>query len=118
MPFFEFNQNNSGGGFDFDEDAGITHIVIIEADSAEEANSKAESIGLYFDGEGDCSCCGDRWYEAYGSGDAVPSYYGEPVQDVVWTGLNHKWIKGGPEVYVHFKDGLRQAYGLPDKQLN
>lgn len=121
MPFYEFDQNNSGGSFDFDEDAGITRIVIIEADDAEEANYKARRIGLYFGGSGDCPCCGDRWYEQWGGdkGDDVPSSFGTPVQDVEWgVGLNYKWIKDGPEVYVHFKDGLRQAYGLPDKQLS
>lgn len=118
MPFYEFNQNNSGGRFDFDEDAGITHIVIVEADSEGEAIERAEEIGLYFDGEGDCPCCGDRWSHPWRAED-VPSSYGTPVQDIEWgVGLNYKWIKDGPEVYVHFKDGLRQAYGLPDKQLS
>lgn len=120
MPFFEYVQNNSGGGFDFDEDAGISHIVIIEADDAEEANYKAERIGLYFDGRGDCPTCGDRWYPAsYGDAEDVPSHYGTPIQDIEWgNGLHWKWIKGGPEVYVHFKDGHRQAYGLPEKELS
>ncbi|MFE4367966.1 MULTISPECIES: DUF7296 family protein [unclassified Streptomyces] len=60
MPFYEFHQNNSGGGFDYDEDNGISVYVIIEAGSADVANARAEKIGLYFDGEGDCPCCGDR----------------------------------------------------------
>jgi hypothetical protein len=120
MPFYEYRQNNSGGGFDFDADAGISVNVIIEADSAEAANRKAEDIGLYFDGEGDCSCCGYRWYEQwYGeSGDAVPSVYGTPIQDVKFgKGVNFKWIKDGPEAYVHFANGNIQGYGLPQKQL-
>lgn len=29
--FWHFSQNNSGGAFDFDHLAGITHHVIIEA---------------------------------------------------------------------------------------
>lgn len=118
MPFFDFRQNNTGGSFDHDADAGISVVVIIEAENAEAANDKAEEIGLYFDGYGDCSCCGDRWYAAYGEGDKVPSLYGDPVQDIDFEGgLNYKWIADGPEAYVHFADGKVQAYGLPKKQL-
>lgn len=122
MPFFDFRQNNSGGVFDINEDDGISVVVIIEADTAEEANRKAVDIGLYFDGvyKGyDCDCCGDRWYEQSGEGDMVPSVYGEPVQDYRFeTGYSIKWNKSGPEAYVHFADGLVQAYGLPKKELS
>lgn len=121
MPFFEFRQNNSGGGFNIDESAGISVIVIVEADNANQANSKAEDIGLYFDGYGDCSCCGNRWYSQWhdAEGHKVPSHYGEPIQDVDFgTGYNFKWNKTGPEAYVHFADGTIQGYGLPkEKEL-
>lgn len=59
---YRFDQNNSGGSFRENED--ICNIVVIEAHSAEEANTIAKNIGIYFDGikEGlDCPCCGDRW---------------------------------------------------------
>lgn len=102
MAFFTFDQNNSGGGFDYDESAGISHVVIIEADSAEDANERAESIGLYFDGAGDCPCCGDRWYEVYGPGDEVPSVYGTPLEK--YKPL-YKWIRSGYEVFTHYADG-------------
>lgn len=62
--FYLFSQNNSGGSFDVDEK--VCHTVVIEAESADEANSLAKDIGVYFDGcyQGiDCDCCGDRWYE-------------------------------------------------------
>ena len=62
--FYTYSQNNSGGSFDIDAENGLAHYVIIEADSMEEANEKATSIGIYFDGveDGmDCECCGDRW---------------------------------------------------------
>ena len=61
--FYEFSQNNSGGGFDTDDK--LCHRLFIEADSNEEAISKAENLGCYWNGvdEGmDCECCGDRWY--------------------------------------------------------
>ena len=60
MAFFTFRQNNSGGFFDG------TEYVIIEADSADEANMIAMDHDIYFDGchKGlDCPCCGDRWSE-------------------------------------------------------
>ena len=63
MKFYLYDQNNSGGSFIVDED--VTHRLLIEADSVEEANQKAVELGVYFDGcdEGmDCPCCGDRWY--------------------------------------------------------
>lgn len=74
--FFHYHQNNSGGSF------GPPAInVIVEAESKEQADSKAEEIGLYFDGCNnriDCPCCGDRWYRAY-DGDRTPQMYGESV---------------------------------------
>lgn len=58
--WFNFRQNNSGGIF---RDPAIN--VWVEARDAEEANKRAASIGLYFDGDGDCSCCGNRWHEQW-----------------------------------------------------
>lgn len=57
--WFRFSQNNTGGFF-----TGPATEVFIEAHTAEDANRRAEEFGLYFDGEGDCTCCGCRWYEA------------------------------------------------------
>lgn len=65
LKWFEYRQNNSGGAFHVDADAGIGHYVWVQALNADEANRRAEQIGLYFDGEGDCSCCGDRWSDAW-----------------------------------------------------
>ena len=63
MPFYEFDQNNTGGSFTVDEN--LCQRLYIEADTAEEANKKAKKLGVYFNGceDGmDCECCGDRWY--------------------------------------------------------
>lgn len=107
MPFFQYRQNNSGGGFDEDKEAGIGYAVIIEAANAEQANSKAESIGLYFNGcaEGmDCDCCGDRWYEAWSDeGDPEPRLYNGPVKG--------GW---GLSSFVHYADGRIEEYA-PEK---
>lgn len=58
-----FNQNNSFGHFVINDT--LCPKVYITAKNAEEANKKAESIGIYFNGVAndiDCPCCGDRWY--------------------------------------------------------
>ena len=79
--FYTFDQNNSGGSFDFDEEGGITHHVVIEAYSSKHANSISEEKGIYFYGcdEGrDCPCCGDRWYPVYNcDGKVSPSVCGK-----------------------------------------
>ena len=112
--FFHYSQNNSGGSFDFDEKEGITHHVIIEADSDVEADKIAEEIGLYWNGvcSGlDCSCCGDRWSPAsdWGGteGDAVPMVYGQVLGE---DEIDFKWMKDGYEACVHYLDGRKEWY--------
>lgn len=111
--FFTFNQNNSGGSFDFNEADGISEYVIVEAVSAEDANERAERIGLYFDGAGDCSCCGNRWYEqsgGYDRGDEVPSVYDEPVESAT---VLIKWMGTRPDAFVHYMGGRVTSHRLP-----
>lgn len=89
--FYPFKQNNSGGYFN---EPAI--CVIIEADSADEANMKAEEEGIYFDGcydRIDCPCCGDRWYKQrhddngfeepgqYSSGDIIEGRFAGSLYD-------------------------------------
>ena len=41
--------------------------LYVYAETPEEADNIAESVGVYFDGVSagtDCDCCGDRWYRA------------------------------------------------------
>lgn len=73
--FFHFMQNNSGGNFHKLNTDGVTDLVV-EAEDADGANEIAESFGLYFDGQGDCECCGRRWSSASNySGDAKITVY-------------------------------------------
>lgn len=58
LKWFRFRQNNSGGKFIVNDKVDIN--VLIQANSPEEANNLAEKIGIYFDGYGDCACCGNR----------------------------------------------------------
>jgi len=57
--FYVYRQNNSGGSF-----RPPAVDVIVEAPSAAEADTIAEGVGIYFDGAGDCPCCGNRWDNA------------------------------------------------------
>jgi hypothetical protein len=115
--FYHFSQNNSGGSFHFDEQRGITHNVIVEANDYRHANQLAEDIGIYFDGcdsGQDCSCCGDRWYSQWGETDGkdVPSIYGEPVESQV---SSIAWMPPGKETVVHYLDGRKEWFGVVTK---
>lgn len=100
MPFFTYDQNNSGGGYTRDDEAGIGERVIVEADTAEEANERAERIGLYFDGDGDCDCCGNRWSMTYSNGNR------EDMPDLTC------WGRTGP-AFVHYADGRIEKHETP-----
>lgn len=102
--FYEYIQNNSGGSFKVDKDAGIDHYVIIEAMDSNHANTRAKEIGIYFDGCNsgrDCSCCGDRWSEPYREGSEVPTIYGEPI-DI--------GKEGKPTGVIHYMDGMQVRF--------
>lgn len=114
--FYTYRQNLSGGRFDFFPERGISHLVVIEADSAEAADAKAEGLGIYFQGtqaDIDCDCCGDRWYPA-GLWVLIDPATDEPMFDgyaIDFTApypkrspLTIKWIDG-PEGYCHYADG-------------
>ena len=108
--FYHYPQNNSGGIFNFDKEDGITRHVVIEAESASLADHRAEFIGLYFDREGDCPCCGSRWSEAdCNEGTEVPSVYDRPL-GVVYKDHRGGWMKEGYETAVHFADGTMKWY--------
>ncbi len=55
--FFEFNQTNSGGCFDVDEN--VCHRVVIEAIDSNHAKSIFEP--MIINQSHSCPCCGDRW---------------------------------------------------------
>lgn len=117
--FYEYDQNNSRGTWVEDIKQGISHYVIIEADSPKEADGRAEQIGLYFDGcnKGiDCPCCGDRWYGTYdGKGTEKPTHYGESLyktyKDKNIVGLRGMMVwDGADKLFVHYKDGTIAQY--------
>ena len=120
--FATFRQNNSGGGFDIDENKGISIDVIVEADNEDEAVDRALQIGIYLDGclKGiDCSCCGNRWSDLI-SLDEVPCHFSTPIDmsqsyqeyvDGDGDIFTMKWApEGTPEGYVHYKDGTVKGF--------
>jgi hypothetical protein len=105
--FYHFSQNNSGGSFIEDEILGLSNAVIIEADSATEANDIAINKGIYFDGcsDGvDCDCCGDRWYPVdEGEGKDEPMMFGKPAKEY----LDDWFCEYG---YIHYKNGVIEKF--------
>lgn len=103
--FYVYHQNNSGGSFVEDAEAGITDVVIIEADTPELADVRAERIGIYFDGDGDCACCGQRWSPASDwDASEAPEIYGIDVSNGTYEPKFSpmKWTE--VPAYIHYKD--------------
>lgn len=107
--FYTFRQNNSGGYHDLDPEKGIGNYVIIEAINSDDACNRAEDIGLYFGGGGDCPCCGDRWDRPWDSDDAKeePSIYGEPVEKFLEDKSMAWWDE---TIYIHYYDGKVESF--------
>lgn len=103
--FYTYNQNNSGGVFKTNKH--LKHFVIIEANSAEEANEKAEDLGIYFNGveKGiDCPCCGNRWYEVEDwQAEKEPLIFGKIPEDFV---AEDDYF--GYEVVIYYQNGTKE----------
>lgn len=111
--FYTYIQNNSGGYFKITKK--IKHYVIIEADSAKEANEKAEHIGIYFEGvkkDRDCPCCGDRWHKVLEKGGTKkPKIYGDNV--LSYFAFRRKlfyWYPLKKKAIVYYKDGKFEVF--------
>lgn len=108
--FYTFKQNNSYGSFEMNNK--VTVFVIIEAQSATVANALAEDIGIYFDGEDDCPCCGDRWHEAYGEGNDDPTLRGDTPLYYYNEKYSVDWVEDANQAYcyVYYLDGRKVGY--------
>lgn len=102
--FFHYSQNNSGGSF-----TGPAHHVIVEATSAERADSIAEYNGIYFDGcdtGQDCDCCGNRWSRAWpNDGETEPRIYDKVLTNDYALGY------GLESAIVYYLDGKVAKFG-------
>ena len=115
--FYTYIQNNSGGSFKITKK--IKHYVIIEADSAKEADEKAKSIGLYFDGVKngrDCPCCGDRWSRADEhdcgiEGTKEPEIWGQGSLKYL---KEKEWSLWKEEAIVYYKNGKIEVFSEKD----
>lgn len=105
--FYTFRQNNSFGKFKVDDN--VSHYVIVEATTAEDANKRAEGIGIYFNGvrKGeDCGCCGDRWDPVTNNdGFEEPTLYcGKSIEETLTT--PHTL---GDTVIIYYQDGSKKV---------
>lgn len=103
MSIYRYRQNNTGGSF-----IGPVNIDV-EASSPGEADEKALTLGIYFDGidKGlDCDCCGDRWYRA-----SEYSIETEPPElgiSAVWVQVYHD-DQGQPSPWWQDVEGNQHA---------
>lgn len=110
MKLYNFNQNNSGGSFHIGDD--VTYNVLIEANNYEEANEKAEEVGIYFNGcsdGSDCSCCGDRWSTAWNDEvDEYSVYEFKDKESTIQHFDNHSKGLFRDECIIYFSDGTKE----------
>ncbi len=97
--FFHYHQNNSGGSV-----KGPAYAIVVEAGSNLEADAIAQANGAYFDGVGDCECCGRRWHKAWDVDGSLDEncYYSESY-----------WVERAkeeciPRVLIVYKDGRKE----------
>jgi hypothetical protein len=104
--FFSYRQNNSWGYFK----SPAIHIII-EALDPKDADNRAEELGAYFGGSGDCPCCGDRWYPTHKTeADDEPLVYGDTPQEYM-TRKTFKWGRDKyPEILVRYINGREVRY--------
>ena len=108
--FYTFNQNNSGGVFHRNDN--VDELVVIEANSATQANDIAQEIGIYFDGAGDClECCGHRWQSVSQlDGTTFPSLYGDPMNE-------RTFIEFGRTCIFHFLNGRKLKVSKAERNI-
>lgn len=99
--FFEFDQNNSGGYFDVDEN--VCHRVIIEANDRDHAVSIFEPM---IENESpSCDCCGNRW--SFYCDEVDLSEYGNDIEQYCQEMANrYGWTS--PDSRIHYLDGTKK----------
>lgn len=102
MPFYTYIQNKTGGVYSYNP--ALAKHVILEANDAFTANIKAEELGIYFDGDGDCTCCGKRWhkYNETDAGTYYPEIEGEQVDYTYKPEIKEDTIL---TLIIYFEDG-------------
>ncbi len=91
--FFTYQQNNSGGYYEIDDT--VAQVVIIEADSPEEANERASDIGIF--SYWSCECCGERF--------SSKSDLASGCESVEEAFKEADWMRDDKQVRIYYKDG-------------
>jgi hypothetical protein len=97
MPYFAYDQNNSGGNCVHDD--VVAELVIIEAENRKQANKIADKKGL-FDYDY-CDCCGPR-FSNYDGDHQCYATVDEAIADDFRT---DEEMKSYPSVRIHYLDG-------------
>lgn len=108
MPFYSFQQTSSGGTTVLTSD--LSKWVIIEAGNAEEANKRANEIGIYFCGVrngADCSCCGDRWKPVSPKDECPVPLIDSVTNPSYYSSLN---IHQGSYCIIHYENGIKLEF--------
>lgn len=86
--------------------------VFVEAIAVEEANRRAEDIGIYFNGcdKGlDCNCCGDRWSPVYEDEyDVFLSDSMEELEMKVRKSLDHGYSSHTESAIIYYMNGIKR----------
>ena len=90
---WHFRQNNSGGKY-----TGPAYHIVVEGDDLNEAWAEAQKLGAT--NADSCSCCGDRWNDAYQIGLDYVIYLDMAIEDSTYTsrtGGKFPLVLGCPE---------------------
>lgn len=103
--FYTFYQNRINGcGWEIDEEEHTSRYVIIEADSADDANQRARKLGMGHEA---------RWPKVgEASSDEVPSVFGEPIGALEQPPdrFNVTVEIDRPLATVHYQDGHVETF--------
>lgn len=110
---YTYRQNNSGGTFTVNDN--VTVNVYVEAANSDEADMTAQLLGIYFAGNGDCPCCGNRWDHACAAPDWMNlAELEEKIREADaaegWRRMD-TWVeRGEPFAHIYMKDGRKITY--------
>ena len=99
--FYTYYQNNSGGILYEDENVG--QYVVIEGDTIEDINERAEKI---FENYMEfCPCCGERWKDL----DCENKNELEDSPSIL-SCTDSFWAGRGESIVVYYKDGRKEFH--------
>jgi len=103
--FYEFRQNNSGGYFDVNDNVSV--LVIIEAETPQQALDKFDE--LIKNASGSCPCCGDRWNYILEDVESIELKDNQTIEQYADTALYESY-KHSPRVILHYLNGEKRKF--------